>query len=92
VAVPGLSKKDFHIDLEDEVLTISSDREESKEDKQQSYMRREFRYASFKRSFQLPETVDQEKIKASHDAGILTIRLPKKEEVVQKAPKQIEIK
>lgn len=92
VAVPGLSKKDFHIDLEDDVLTISSDQKEGKEDKKHNYMRREFSYASFKRSFQLPETIDQENIKASHVDGILTIQLPKKEEVVEKAPKQIEIK
>jgi len=91
VAVPGLSRKDFRIDLEDEVLTISSENEESKEDKKSNYMRREFSYSSFKRSFQLPETIDQENIKAHHDAGILTISLPKMDEVVQKVAKQIEI-
>jgi HSP20 family protein len=92
MAVPGLSRKDFRIDLENDVLTISSDNKENKEDKKHNYMRREFSYSTFKRSFQLPETIDQESIKASHDAGILTIQLPKKEEVVQKAAKQIEIK
>jgi len=92
MAVPGLSRKDFRIDLENDVLTISSDIKENKEDKKHNYMRREFSYSTFKRSFQLPETIDQENIKASHDAGILTIQLPKKEEVVQKAAKQIEIK
>jgi len=95
MAVPGLSRKDFRIDLENDVLTISSDRKENKEvkeDKKHNYMRKEFNYNTFKRSFQLPETIDQENIKASHDAGILTIQLPKKEEVVQKAAKQIEIK
>lgn len=92
VAVPGLSKKDFRIDLENDLLTISSDHQEKKEDKKQNYTRREFSYNNFKRSFQLPDTIDQENIKASHDAGILTIQLPKKEEVVQKTAKQIEIK
>ena len=91
VAVPGLSRKDFRIDVEDEILTISSENKESKEDKKHNYMRREFNYRSFKRSFQLPDTIDQENIKAHHDAGILTITLPKKHEVVQKAAKQIEI-
>ena len=91
VAVPGLSRKDFRIDLENELLTISSEQKEDKEDKKHNYMRREFSYSSFKRSFQLPDTIDQENIKASHDAGILTIQLPKKKEVVQKAAKQIEI-
>lgn len=92
VAAPGLSKKDFSINLENEVLTISSEQKDGKEDKNHRYMRREFRYSSFSRSFQLPESVDVEKIRASHDAGILTIELPKKEEMVQKAPKQIEVK
>ena len=91
VAVPGLSRKDFRIDLEDEILTISSENKESKEEKKHNYMRKEFSYSSFKRSFQLPETIDQENIKAHQDAGILTISLPKKDEVVQKVAKQIEI-
>ena len=92
VSVPGLSKKDFRIDLENDLLTISSEHKENKEEKKENYLRREFSHNSFKRSFQLPETIDQEKIKASHDAGILTIQLPKKEELVQKVAKQIEIK
>nr|ABD75775.1 putative small heat shock protein [uncultured bacterium] len=92
IAVPGLSKKEVKIDLENDVLTISSERKEDKEEQKSSYMRREFLYNQFKRSFQLPETVDQEKIHATHEAGIVTIELPKKQEMVQKAPKQIAIK
>jgi HSP20 family protein len=92
VAVPGLAREDFRIDLEDDVLTLSSERKEKKEDKNSNYMRKEFSYSTFKRSFNLPETVDRDKIQATHEAGILNIQLPKKEEVVQKAPKQIEIK
>jgi HSP20 family protein len=91
VAVPGLNKKDFRIDLENEILTISSDNKENKEEKKHNYMRREFLYNGFKRSFQLPETIDQENIKAHHEAGILTISLPKKDEVVQNVAKQIKI-
>ena len=91
VAVPGLSKEDFRIDLENEVLTVSSVQKEKKEETKQTYMRKEFSYNSFKRSFQLPDTIDTDNIKASQNAGILTIQLPKKEEVVQKAPKQIKI-
>ena len=90
-AVPGLSKEDFRIDLEKDVLTVSSENKEKRDDKGQNYMRREFSYSTFKRSFQLPESVDIDNIKASHDAGILSIQLPKKEEMVEKAPKQIEI-
>ena len=92
VAVPGMTRKDFRIDLEDNVITISSEQKEKNEEKNLRYMRREFQTSTFKRSFQLPETVEVDSIKASHDAGILTIELPKKDEVVQKAPKQIEIK
>ncbi|MCK5137495.1 MAG: Hsp20/alpha crystallin family protein [Bacteroidales bacterium] len=95
VAVPGMTRNEFRIDLDDDVLTISSEKKENDEEDESNnprYMRREFSYSTFKRSFQLPDTIDQENIKASHDAGILTITLAKKEEVVQKAPKQIEIK
>ncbi len=92
VAVPGLSRDDFRIDLQDENLTISSEQQEGKDDNKPNYTRREFSYSSFKRSFQLPDTIDQDSIKASHKDGILTIQLPKKEEMVEKAPKQIEIK
>jgi len=92
VAVPGLSRKDFRIEVEDDVLTISSEDQHKKEEKKRNYTRREFSYHSFKRSFQLPETIDQDQIKASHESGVLNITLPKKDEVVQKAPKQIEVK
>jgi HSP20 family protein len=91
VAAPGLSKDDIKIDLDDDVLTVSSEQKDEKEDKSSRYMRREFSYSSFKRSFQLPDTIDRDHIRASHDSGILTIQLPKKKEVVQKASKQIEI-
>ena len=92
VAVPGLSRDDFKIEVEDDVLTISSVEKEKKEDNKRNYTRREFSYRSFKRSFQLPETIDQDQIRASHEAGLLSLTLPKKDEVVQKAPKQIEVK
>ena len=92
VAVPGVNRKDFNLEIEEDVMTISTEKKESKKDQQANYLRREFNYESFKRSFQLPETVDQEGIQASHEAGILTVNLPKREEVVQKAPKQIEVK
>ena len=92
VAVPGLSKNDFNIEIEDDVLTISSVENEKKEEEIPNYTRREFNLSSFQRSFQLPETVDQDQIQASHKEGVLTITLVKKEEVVQNAPKQIEVK
>ncbi|MBW6499143.1 MAG: Hsp20/alpha crystallin family protein [Bacteroidales bacterium] len=92
VAAPGLDKKDFKIDLENNVLTISSEKEEQNESKEEGkYMRREFSYSSFKRSFSLPSSVDAEHIKANHKDGILNITIPKREEAKQKPPKQIAI-
>ncbi len=93
VAAPGLDKKDFNVNLENNVLTISSEKEhkdEQKDDKGQ-YMRREFSYASFNRSFTLPEAVDADNIKARHKDGILLITIPKREEAKRKPPKQIDI-
>ena len=92
MAVPGLSKSDIRIDLENDILTISYESKESKEERKRSYLKREFSYASFNRSFQLPETIDGDNIRANHVDGILNISLPKKEEVVTKAQKSIEIK
>jgi len=92
VAVPGIAKDDFNLEIENDVLTISTEQKENKEEQKQNFLRREFSYQSFKRSFQLPETIDQEQIKASCDAGILTLSLPKMEEEIQKAPRQIEVK
>ena len=80
LAVPGMSKKDFNINLEDDILSISSEQKEMNEEKDRNFTRREFRYDSFSRSFSLPETVDQEKIKADYNNGVLIITLPKSEE------------
>ena len=91
VALPGVSRKDFKLEVEDDILTISTEKKESKKDQQSNFLRREFNYHSFTRSFQLPEAIDQENIQASHESGILTVKLPKREEVLQKAPKQIEV-
>ncbi|WP_405382728.1 Hsp20/alpha crystallin family protein [Maribacter sp. LLG6340-A2] len=91
MAVPGLKKSDFHIDLDNQVLSISTDTKEDKEENNANYTRREFGYASFKRSFTLPETVDDDKINANYKEGILSILLPKKEEAKQKPARNIQI-
>lgn len=91
VAAPGVDPKDINIDIENDILTISSEQKENKEAKSRSYMRREFSCNSFKRSFQLPDTIAADQIKASHNSGILEVELPKKEEAVQKAPRQIQV-
>lgn len=92
MAVPGMNKNDININLEDDLLTISSEKEVSDEEKKRNYMKKEFAYNSFKRAFNIPENLDQDKIEAKQDNGILYITLPKKESAVEKGPKSIEVK
>ena len=91
MAVPGLKKSDFHIDIDNKILSISTEVEDSNEYEEDNYTRREFGYSSFKRSFSLPETVKEDKIKAEYNNGVLSIHLPKKEEAIQKPPRNIKI-
>lgn len=83
MAAPGMEKKDFNINLENSVLTISSEKKEVKKEKDQNYTRREFIYNNFSRSFTLPKSIVTEKIQADYDKGILRVQLPKKEQEVQ---------
>ena len=91
MAVPGMKKSDFKIELNNQNLLISTEKQEQNEESGDNYTRREFGYSSFQRSFSLPESVDDEKIKASYNDGILNVHLPKREEAKQKPPKSIEI-
>ncbi|NBC82543.1 MAG: Hsp20 family protein [Bacteroidetes bacterium] len=94
VAAPGMNKDDFKVHLENNVLTISSEKEIRDEDKdeQGNYTRREFSYTSFKRSFTLPENqIDVDNIKANYKDGVLSLALPKKEEAKVKPVKEISI-
>ncbi len=91
VAAPGLNKDDFNVDLDNNMLTISSEKEEKDEEKDGKYMRKEFSYCKFNRSFTLPETVDADKIEAKHKDGVLEVNIPKKETSKQKAPKKIKV-
>jgi len=91
VAAPGLEKKDFKIDLENNVLTISSEKEDKMEEKSGKDIRKEFRYSSFCRTFTLPETIDNDKIRAKHKDGILSVSIPKKETAKVKPARQIAI-
>jgi len=79
VAVPGLSKEDFKIDLNDNFLTISGERKFSKEKKENNLHVVETQYGNFSRSFSLPEKVDASKINAKYNNGILEITVPKDE-------------
>lgn len=91
VAAPGMNKEDFKIELENNFLVISSENEDKKEEEGKEFTRREFSYQSFKRSFSLPKTIDDGKIKANYKDGVLKITLPKKEEAKEKPKKLIAV-
>jgi HSP20 family protein len=92
VAAPGMNKKDFKVNLEDNVMTISSERKSEKKEDTDNYKRREFSYQSFQRSFTIDEKlVNGEAISARYADGILFITLPKREEMKPKPPREIKI-
>lgn len=92
LAAPGLKKEDFKIDVDGNMLTISSEKEENKEEKDKKFTRKEYSYSSFSRSFTLPEEINKEKIEAAYEDGVLKIALPRKEEAKKPAAKQIAVK
>jgi HSP20 family protein len=94
VAVPGFEKGDFKIEVHNELLTVSSEKQEKTEskDKNERYTKREFSYQAFTRTFTLPDSADGDKVEANYDKGILTVSIPKKEEAKPKSPRMIEIK
>ena len=93
VAAPGMTKKDFKIELDGNRLIISSEKSSQREDKSDGkYFRREFSYQSFQRTLDLQkEVVDIDKIQAKYDNGLLHLLIPKKEEAKQKPPKLIQV-
>lgn len=91
MAAPGMAKDDFNIKLDNNLLTISSEKKEENKNENEKYSRREFSYQSFQRSFTLPDTADEEKISASYENGILRVGIPKKEEAKPKPAKTISI-
>jgi HSP20 family protein len=94
LAAPGLKKDDFRVELKDNILTISSEKQESSEEKREegNYRRREFSYAAFTRSFSLPEYANENKIEATYKDGILHLEVAKKHIEAPKAVKKINIK
>ncbi len=88
----GFKKEDFNIEIDNDLLTISSEiKNEKAEQEEGKFTRREFNYSSFKRAFTLPESVNTDNINALYEDGILTIALPKKEEALPKAKRLIDI-
>lgn len=91
MAVPGFKKSDFKLQIDHQVLSVATEQKEENEVQHKNYTRREFGFASFKRTFNLPESVNDAKIEASYTDGILTINLPKKEEAKQQPVRTIQI-
>jgi HSP20 family protein len=93
MAAPGMNKEDFKVELDCNLLTITSEKQNENEVKDgERYSRREFSYQSFQRSFQLPkEVVDANKIEAKYENGVLRLVVPKKEEAKPRPPKTIQI-
>ncbi|MBK7883190.1 MAG: Hsp20/alpha crystallin family protein [Chitinophagaceae bacterium] len=92
LAAPGLKKEDFKIDIDGNMLTISSEKEERKEEKDKKFTRKEYNYSSFSRSFTLPEKINKEKIEAKYEDGVLKISLPCKEGIKNNTAKHIAVK
>ena len=84
LSTPGFNKGDFKVAIDDNVLTISSEKKEEHEEKGKEFTRKEFSHGSFSRSFNLPENVNADSISANYEDGILNLTLPKKEEEVKK--------
>ena len=93
MAAPGMTKNDFKIELDSNVLTITSERQNEQDQKEgERYSRKEFSYQSFQRTFTLPkEVVDDDKIEARYDSGVLYLVIPKKEAAKQKPARMIQI-
>lgn len=95
MAAPGMTKNDFTVELDGNVLTITSERKnenESERNEGERYTRKEFSYQSFQRTFQLAKNVvDADKIEAKYENGVLRLLIPKKEEAKPKPPKMIQI-
>ena len=86
--LPGLAEEDVHIDVEDDVLTVSGERKAEHEDKREGYVRVERSYGAFRRSLTLPEGIDPEGVSASFDKGVLEVHIPKPE---QRKPRRVAI-
>ncbi len=90
-AAPGLQKSDFKINLDNNVLCVKSEKENSTEDVKENYTRQEFSYTAFQRTFTLPDSANSDKVTAEYKDGILSINIAKKEEAKVKPARDIEI-
>lgn len=91
LAAPGLEKKDFKISVDNGMITISAEKKEETKEEKENYMRREFSYNKFTRTFRLPENCVTDKIDAKYENGVLRLMLPKKEVTMTKPVKEIKV-
>jgi HSP20 family protein len=93
MAAPGMEKKDFKVELDNNLLSIMSEKKDEKSgNSEDNYTRQEFSYQSFQRTFTLPkDVVDSDKINARYENGVLRLTIPKKEEVKQNLRRIIKI-
>lgn len=92
LSVPGFKKDDINVELNDEVLTISSKVEKENEENEKNYYRKEFIKSSFERSFVVPDNVKIDKIDAKMEDGVLNVLVPKKKEEKKESKVSIKIK
>ncbi|MBS1583191.1 MAG: Hsp20/alpha crystallin family protein [Bacteroidetes bacterium] len=91
LAVPGYKKEDLKVNVEGDVLTISSEKKSETEEEKKGYTRREYSYRSFSRSFTLPENADGDQVKASYENGVLKLSIPKTKALPEKHGKEVRI-
>jgi len=89
-SIPGLKKEDLNIELDNSVLTVSGERKFKGEKNEKEYHTLETKYGSFKRSFQLPDSINEDAVEATYEDGILNIQVPKDDKKVEK--KKVNIK
>ncbi len=90
VVAPGMEKSDFKVNIDNNILTISAEKKASTKEENERHVRREFNYKSFTRSFTIDDSIQNDKIQARYENGVLFVELPKKEEV-KVSPKEISI-
>lgn len=91
LALPGFKKEDLNVHVQDNVMTISSEKKKESEEEKKGYTRKEFSYSSFSRSFALPENVDSENVKAKFNDGVLVLTINKTKELPKSNVKKIKV-
>ena len=91
LAAPGMKKEDFKIEVENKVLNIRAEKKDEKNEVNSRFIRREFSYSMFERSFTLPENVSNDAIAAEYEHGVLKLHIPKKDDAKQKPVREIAI-